>query len=134
MRHLPAVVLALLAVHCRVDVPRPNIIYILADDVGYADLGVYGQKHFETPNLDRLAAEGMRFTQHYAGSTVCVPSRDAPLTGRHTGHTLRRGNKPVEPEGQHPIPSETLTVAELLRDRGYRTGAVGKWGPFPLDP
>ena len=107
---------------------RPNIIYILADDLGYGDLSVQGQRHFETPNLDRLASEGIRFTQHYSGSTVCAPSRDALLTGRHTGHTFIRGNKRVEPEGQTPIPAETVTVAELLRDAGYRTGAAGKWG------
>ncbi len=108
--------------------PRPNIIYILADDLGYGDLSLQGQRHFETPNLDRLASEGIRFTQHYSGSTVCAPSRDALLTGRHTGHTFIRGNKPVEPEGQVPIPAETITVAELLADAGYRTGVVGKWG------
>ncbi len=107
---------------------RPNIIYILADDLGYGDLSIHGQRHFETPNLDRLASDGIRFTQHYAGSTVCAPSRDALLTGRHTGHTFIRGNKRVEPEGQYPIPAETVTVAELLADAGYRTGAVGKWG------
>ena len=99
-------------------------------DLGYGDLGVFGQKHFETPHLDRLTAEGMRFNQHYAGSTVCDPSRDALLSGVTfiRGHTFIRGNKPVQPEGQHPIPSENITVAELFRDRGYRTGAVGKWG------
>ena len=107
---------------------RPNIIYILADDLGYGDLSVQGQQHFKTPNIDRLASEGVRFTQHYSGSTVCAPSRDALLTGRHTGHTFVRGNKPVQPEGQTPIPAETVTVAEILAEAGYRTGAAGKWG------
>ena len=106
----------------------PNIVYILADDLGYGDLGVYGQMMFETPNLDRLALQGMLFTQHYSGSTVCAPSRDALLTGRHTGHTDIRGNKSVPPEGQHPIPDGAVTIADLLRGAGYATGAVGKWG------
>ncbi len=107
---------------------RPNIIYILADDLGYGDLSIHGQQHFETPNLDRLASEGIRFSQHYSGSTVCAPSRDALLTGRHTGHTFIRGNKAVYPEGQHPIPDATFTIAEVLSSAGYHTGAVGKWG------
>ncbi len=111
------------------DPPAPtNIVYILADDLGYGDIGVYGQTRFETPSLDRLATEGMRFTQHYSGATVCAPSRAALMTGLHTGHTFIRGNKPVEPEGQYPIPDSAVTVAELLQDAGYVTGAVGKWG------
>jgi arylsulfatase A-like enzyme len=93
---------------------HPNIILIVADDLGYGDLGSYGQTIIQTPNLDRLAEEGMRFTQHYSGSTVCAPSRDALMTGRHTGHTFIRGNKEVKPEGQAPIPDETVTMAELL--------------------
>jgi len=122
-------VLSLLALACSDARPDPpNIIYILADDLGYGDLGVYGQMHFATPNIDRLAGEGMRFTAHYSGSTVCAPSRDALLTGRHTGHTFVRGNKEIEPEGQHPLPKDTVTVAELLQKAGYRTGAIGKWG------
>ena len=111
------------------DPPAPtNIVYILADDLGYGDIGVYGQTRFETPSLDRLATEGMRFTQHYSRATVCAPSRAALMTGLHTGHTFIRGNKPVEPEGQYPIPDSAVTVAELLQDAGYVTGAVGKWG------
>jgi len=106
----------------------PNIIYILADDLGYGDLSCLGQKFFRTPNIDRLAAEGMLFTQHYSGSTVCAPSRSALMTGMHTGHTAIRGNKEINPEGQHPISSEIRTVAELLKDHGYATGAFGKWG------
>ncbi|MFC2115671.1 arylsulfatase [Bacteroidota bacterium] len=106
----------------------PNIIYILADDLGYGDLSYLGQQYFETPNIDRLAAQGMQFTQHYSGSTVCAPSRSALMTGQHTGHTPIRGNKSVEPEGQWPITDETFTLAELLKQKGYVSGAFGKWG------
>ncbi|TNJ46004.1 arylsulfatase [Tamlana fucoidanivorans] len=107
---------------------KPNIIYILADDLGYGDLGVYGQIKFKTPNIDKLASEGMLFTQHYSGSTVCAPSRSALLTGMHTGHTVVRGNKEMEPEGQYPMPDDTYTLAESLKKAGYTTGAFGKWG------
>ena len=107
---------------------RPNIIFILADDLGYGDLGCYGQKQIKTPSLDAMAAEGMRFTQHYAGSTVCAPSRCALMTGLHTGHCYVRGNREVRPMGQLPLPSETVTVAKLLRKAGYTTGLIGKWG------
>lgn len=106
----------------------PNIIYILADDLGYGDPSCFGQKRFETPNIDRLAAEGMRLVQHYAGSTVCAPSRSALMTGLHTGHTPVRGNKGTPPEGQWAVPDETFTLAELLKQKGYVTGAFGKWG------
>jgi len=101
---------------------RPNVIFILADDLGYGDLGCYGQKRIPTPNLDRLAADGMRFTQFYAGSTVCAPSRSVLMTGQHTGHTTIRGNAKV---GLKP---EDRTVAELFKAAGYATGLVGKWG------
>lgn len=100
---------------------KPNIIYILADDLGYGDLSVYGQRNFSTPNIDKLAAEGMLFTQHYSGSTVCAPSRSALMTGLHTGHTFIRGNKEVRPEGQHPLPDSILTMAEVLKEAGYAT-------------
>jgi len=106
----------------------PNIVYILADDLGYGDLSMTGQQKFATPNIDRLAKEGMFFTQHYSGATVCAPSRSALMTGLHTGHTPVRGNKEVKPEGQWPIPDETLTLPERLKDKGYTTGAFGKWG------
>lgn len=110
----------------------PNIIYILADDLGYGDVGVYGQTHFPTPNLDRLAKGGMQFLQHYSGSTVCAPSRSALMTGQHTGHTFIRGNSErgftLENEGQYPLATEELTIAEALKEAGYRTGAFGKWG------
>lgn len=107
---------------------KPNIVYILADDLGYGDLSCYGQKRFQTPNIDRLAREGMLFTQHYAGCSVCAPSRSSLMTGQTTGHTPIRGNKEIEPEGQEPLPSSSLTIAELLKQAGYITGAFGKWG------
>ncbi|MHA7130859.1 arylsulfatase [Algoriphagus namhaensis] len=106
----------------------PNIIFILADDLGYGDIGVFGQQYIDTPNLDRLAANGMIFTDFYSGATVCAPSRSAFMTGLHTGHTPIRGNTEVEPEGQSPMPDSVLTVAKVLREAGYATGAFGKWG------
>ena len=107
---------------------KPNIIYIMVDDLGYGDLGCYGQKRIKTPNIDRMAEEGMKFTQFYAGSTVCAPSRCVLMTGLHTGHALIRGNKEVRPMGQWPLSAETVTVAEVLKGAGYATGLVGKWG------
>jgi arylsulfatase A-like enzyme len=101
---------------------KPNIIFILADDLGYGDLGCYGQKRIRTPRLDRLAGEGTRFTHHYAGSTVCAPSRATLLTGLHTGHARVRGNALV------PLQPNDTTVAQLLQTAGYRTCAIGKWG------
>ncbi len=101
---------------------KPNIIYIMADDLGYGDLGCYGQKTIETPNIDQLAQEGMRFTQHYSGSTVCAPSRCALMTGLHTGHCYIRGNERVN------LRPDDVTVAELLKEQGYATGLAGKWG------
>jgi len=106
----------------------PNIIYILADDLGYGDVGFNGQAKFDTPNIDRLAASGMVFKEHYAGSTVCAPSRSALLTGMHTGHTVIRGNKEIMPEGQYPMPAATYTLAEMLKKGGYKTSVFGKWG------
>src|SRR5690348_12295744 len=103
---------------------RPNIIFILADDLGYGDLGCYGQKIIQTPNLDRMAGEGMRFTQFYAGSPVCAPSRCTLLTGLHTGHAFVRNNKELQPEGQVPLPAGTVTMAKLLKDAGYRTACI----------
>jgi arylsulfatase A-like enzyme len=108
--------------------PPPNVVFILADDLGYGDLGCYGQTKFQTPNIDKLAKQGLVFTQHYAGSTVCAPSRSAFLTGMHTGHTYIRGNKEIFPEGQHPLPDSVFTLAEMFKSRGYITGMYGKWG------
>ncbi|WP_161890132.1 arylsulfatase [Pontibacter russatus] len=107
---------------------RPNVIFILADDMGYGDLGCYGQELIQTPNIDKLAASGMRFTQFYAGTSVCAPSRASLLTGLHTGHTPVRGNFEIQPEGQFPIPDSTYTMAEMFRKAGYATGLFGKWG------
>jgi arylsulfatase len=118
----------LLHTGCRNASGPPNIVLFLADDLGYGELGCYGQKKIQTPNIDRLAAEGMRFTQCYSGSPVCAPSRCVLLTGLHSGHAHIRTNREVRPEGQLPIPSQTVTVAELLRAEGYATAAMGKWG------
>lgn len=107
---------------------KPNIVFILADDLGYGDLSCNGQKNFSTPNLDKMAAGGMLFTQHYSGATVCAPSRSALMTGQHTGHTPIRGNKEWKPEGQWPLKADALTIAEMLKQAGYTTGAFGKWG------
>ncbi len=107
---------------------KPNIVFILADDLGYGDLGCYGQQKIKTPNIDRMASQGILFTQHYSGSTVCAPSRSALMTGQHTGHTFVRGNKEIQPEGQEPLAASVLTVAEVLKEAGYTTGAFGKWG------
>lgn len=117
---------------------RPNIIYILMDDAGYGDLSCYGQKHFQTPNMDRLATEGLKFTDHYSGSTVCAPTRCCLMTGVHTGHALVRGNREVQPEGQAPMPADVVTLPRLLNKAGYATGMFGKWGlgapGSPSDP
>ena len=106
----------------------PNIIFIVADDLGYGDIGAFGQKFIRTPNLDRLAAEGMRLTQHYSGNAVCAPSRCVLMTGRHPGHAFIRDNREMKPEGQYPIPADTVTLPKLLRAQGYVTGGFGKWG------
>ena len=106
---------------------RQNIIFIMADDLGYGDVGCYGQEVIQTPHIDRLASLGMRFTQHYEGNTVCAPSRCALMTGYHMGHAEVRGNSQVEPSGQRPISNATLTVAEILKEAGYKTGMIGKW-------
>ncbi len=117
---------------------RPNVVFILADDLGYADLGCYGQKKIKTPNIDRLAAEGMRFTQAYSGNPVCAPSRCTLMTGYHTGHAQVRNNKQVGGDagwvlgattgGQWPLAEGTFTVGHLFQKAGYATGAFGKWG------
>ena len=107
---------------------KPNIIFILADDLGYAELGSYGQKKIRTPHLDRLAKQGMSFTRNYSGNAVCAPSRCVLITGKHPGHAFIRNNGEVKPEGQRPIPDSEQTIAEGLKKRGYATGAFGKWG------
>ena len=118
----------------RADTSRPNIILVMADDLGYRELGCFGQEKIQTPNIDRLAEEGMKFTRFYSGSPVCAPTRCCLMTGKHTGHAYVRGNRevggwgPEEPEGQLSLPNRETTVAEVLKRRGYATSAVGKWG------
>lgn len=113
------------------DQQPPNIVYILADDLGYGDLGCYGQKVIQTPNLDQLAKEGMLFTNHYAGSSVCAPSRAAFMTGFHTGNNRVRGNYETGPNGFGAcleLRDEDITIAEVLKEKGYTSGIIGKWG------
>lgn len=117
---------------------KPNIIFIMADDLGYGELGCYGQKIIRTPNIDKLALEGMKFTQHYSGSPVCAPSRCVLMTGKHTGHSYIRNNgrpkgRKHNPEqgifaGQNPIPESEITISELFKKQGYATAVMGKWG------
>ncbi|MGB7294045.1 MAG: sulfatase-like hydrolase/transferase [Candidatus Aminicenantales bacterium] len=123
---------------CRRAAAKPNIIYILTDDLGYGELGCYGQRKIRTPHIDRLAAEGIRFTQHYSGSPVCAPTRCTLLTGKHTGRAYIRDNDEMEErgdvwhdlslEGQRPLLPGIVTIGTLLKDAGYATGAVRKWG------
>ncbi len=113
---------------------RPNLIWIMADDLGHGELGCYGQKLIQTPHLDRMAREGMRFTRFYAGATVCAPSRSVLMTGQHHGHTRVRGNAgPRNPIAQ-ALRADDVTVARLLHDAGYRTALVGKWGLGDVGP
>mgnify|MGYP006279312417 CR=1 FL=1 len=107
---------------------KPNIIYILADDAGYGDFGCYGQKEIHTPNIDSMAAEGMLFTQHYAGAPVCAPSRCSFLTGKHTGNAYIRGNREKLPEGQLALKEDIPTIADMLNTEGYTSAIIGKWG------
>jgi arylsulfatase A-like enzyme len=107
---------------------HPNVVFILADDLGYRELGCFGQQRIRTPHLDELARQGMRLTQHYSGNAVCAPSRCVLLTGKHPGHAFVRDNLSTPPEGQQPIPDAEVTLAELMQARGYATGAFGKWG------
>jgi len=116
------------------DNTKPNIIYILADDLGYGDIGAYGQEKIKTPYLDQMAKQGMRFTQHYAGAPVCGPSRASLMTGLHSGHSPVRGNPKWTRTGQPvDLKPEDVTVAEVLQQAGYRTGAIGKWGLAETD-
>ena len=114
------------------DRQKPNIIFIMADDLGYADLGCYGQQEIQTPNIDKLAKEGIKFTQCYAGSTVSAPSRSVLMTGLHTGHTTVRGNFSKVPglveRNRVPLKEDDITIAEILKKAGYSTGITGKWG------
>lgn len=107
---------------------KPNVVFILADDLGYRELGSFGQKLIRTPHLDRLASQGMKLTQHYCGNAVCAPSRCVLATGKHPGHAYVRSNKGTPPEGQWPIPDDEVTLFELMQKQGYVTGVFGKWG------
>lgn len=107
---------------------RPNILLVITDDLGWRELGCYGQRVIKTPNIDRLASEGMLFTRAYSGSCVCAPTRSTLHTGQHTGHTPIRDNREIQPEGQEALPAEAVTFAEIMRDAGYTTACVGKWG------
>ena len=127
MRRLAPLALALVCVCSgptpHAQAPKPNILLIQADDLGYGDLGAYGQAMFQTPNVDRLAKSGLRFISYYAGSTVCAPSRAALMTGLHTGHGWIRGNL-----AGNSLRDQDRTIASVLKDAGYRTALIGKWG------
>jgi arylsulfatase A-like enzyme len=107
---------------------RPNVVFLFADDLGYGEVGCFGQQKIRTPNIDTLAKEGLRLTQHYSGNAVCAPSRCVLMTGKHPGHAFIRNNVSTPPEGQFPIPDETVTMVELFQKLGYVTGGFGKWG------
>ena len=113
---------------------KPNVIYIYADDLGYGELGVYGQQKIKTPFLDAMAKEGIRFTNHYTSAPVCAPARCMLMTGQHAGHSYIRGNyelggfKDDKEGGQMPLPENTFTIAKLMKSVGYKTALVGKWG------
>jgi arylsulfatase A-like enzyme len=112
---------------------KPNMIFILCDDLAQGDVGCFGQKLIQTPNLDRMAAEGTRFPQLYAGTSVCAPSRSSVMTGLDIGHCPIRANREIQPEGQMPLPAGTLTVAQVLKNAGYATACTGKWGMGMFD-
>ncbi len=112
---------------------KPNVIFILSDDLAQGDVGAYGQKLIQTPVLDRMAREGMRFTQAYCGTSVCAPSRTSLVIGKHMGHSPVRANREIKPEGQFPLPKGTYTVAHLFKSQGYATAAIGKWGMGMFD-
>ena len=119
-------------------IEKPNVVFILADDLGYGEVGCFGQKKIPTPNIDRLAAEGMKLTQHYSGAPTCAPSRCVLMSGKHLGHADIRGNRqaklsfPEFDEGQHPIAADTVLMPELFKKAGYATAAIGKWGLGPV--
>src|SRR5215203_3592070 len=116
-----------LTISAAAQAPRPNIIFILADDLGYGEIGCFGSKLIQTPNLDRMAKEGMKLTNFYAGSPVCAPSRSVLMTGLHTGHTRVRGNAGKANRNAQNLRAEDITVAQLLRQADYSTALIGKW-------
>lgn len=126
-------ILSCVATFAAAESPKPNLIFILSDDLAQGDVGVYGQKLIQTPNLDRMAHDGTRYMQAYCGTTVCAPSRTALMTGLHMGHAPIRANREAKPEGQKPLPEGTYTVAQHLKGAGYSTAAIGKWGMGMFD-
>lgn len=129
LKYLPAIAaVALFSCKTMEKIEKPNIIIIMADDLGYGDLGCYGQTKIQTPNIDKLAEQGMVFTQFYSGCAVSAPARSSLLTGLHTGHTWIRGNKTIGDEGDEPLGADVFTLAQLMKKAGYVTGAFGKWG------
>src|SRR6266853_4270007 len=140
MRKITCCALALVAIclhpspAAAAEAPRPNIVFLLCDDLGYGDVGCFGQKKIRTPNIDRLAAGGMRLTVHYSGNAVCAPSRCALMTGKHPGHGYIRENRQAKgfPEGQEPVPAGYLQLPPLLKKQGYTIGGFGKWGLGPV--
>jgi arylsulfatase A len=134
LKTLPGLLSAcLLGLSAVVAADRPNIIFILCDDLAQGDLGCYGQKLIQTPSLDRMAREGTMFPQFYSGTSVCAPSRSSLMTGLHMGHCPIRANREMQPEGQKPLPEGTVTVAQVLQKAGYATACTGKWGMGMFD-
>lgn len=127
MKQRLTMILACMATFCHA-ASKPNVIYIIADDLGYGDLSAYGQTRFTTPHIDAISKNGITFKQHYSAAPVCAPARAALMTGYHVGHGSVRGNYEVQPEGQKAMPAETFTLAHLFKKAGYVTGALGKWG------
>ena len=137
MKHFCSIALLLVSLivpTCTSAANKPNIVFLIADDLGYGDVGCYGQQKIRTPNIDQLAKDGMRFTAHYAGSNVCAPSRCSLLTGLHTGHTYIRENRQAKgySEGQVPVPASYLQLPLILKQQGYTIGGFGKWGLGPV--
>lgn len=135
MKHLLALITLLIVSACSMSHAddRPNLIFVLSDDIAQGDLGVYGQKLIQTPNLDRLCNEGTRYLSAYTGTSVCAPARSSFFTGLHMGHCPTRANREVQPEGQRPLPADTVTIAKLLKTAGYKTATMGKWGMGMFD-
>lgn len=128
MKNLIAILILLCTGNLLSAQQKPNVILIMADDLGYGDLGCYGAGQIQTPNLDAMAAKGIKFTNYYSGSTICAPSRAALMTGKHTGHTFIRGNFQTDKNENPALPSENVTIAESMKRAGYRTALIGKWG------
>ena len=128
-----AIILILAGSLLHAEKAKPNVIFILADDMGYGEAGCYGQKLVQTPYIDGMAREGVRFTQAYTATSVCAPARCALLTGKHLGHAAIRANRRLDPEGQQPLPAGTFTLAHMFKQAGYATGAFGKWALGYID-